>query len=72
MNFDHIPKCYTKVIKTIRLLSYLISCRKFHQAKHPIDMKVIITQNTQMNNCLLIILNDLQHRLDTYNKINFR
>ena len=64
MNVEDIPKCYIKAIKTIRILKYLVSCRKFHQIKHSFDMKVIITENNEMNNRLSIILNDVQRRLD--------
>lgn len=52
------------MIKILRLLKYSSSCKKFQQAKKPIDLKDVVTENTQMNNRLSIMLNDIQRRLD--------
>jgi len=62
--FEDLPKRYVTAIKILRLLKYLSSCKKFHQAKNPIDLKDVVTENTQMNNRLSIMLNDIQRRLD--------
>jgi hypothetical protein len=62
--FEDLPKRYITAIKILRLLKYLSSCKKFHQAKNPIDLKDVVTENTQVNNRLTIMLNDIQRRLD--------
>ena len=61
---DDLPKRYVTAIKLIRILKYSIACKKFHEAKRPIDIKDVVKENTQMNNRLSIMLNDVQRRLD--------
>ena len=63
-SIDDLPKRYVTAIKLIRILKYSIACKKFHEAKRPIDIKDVVKQNTQMNNRLSIMLNDVQRRLD--------
>jgi len=46
------------------MLKYSSSCKKFQEAKKPIDLKQVVTENTQMNNRLSTMLNDIQRRLD--------
>jgi hypothetical protein len=48
----------------IRILKYAVACKKFQQAKRPIDIKDVVKENTQMNNRLSIMLSDVQRRLD--------
>lgn len=63
-SIDDLPKRYVTAIKLIRILKYSIACKKFHEAKRPIDIKDVVKENTQMNNRLSIMLNDVQRRLD--------
>ncbi|CAF2479641.1 unnamed protein product [Rotaria sp. Silwood2] len=63
-SIDDLPKRYITAIKIIRILKYSIACKKFQQAKRPIDIKDVVKENTQMNNRLSIMLNDVQRRLD--------
>ncbi len=63
-NIEDLPNRYVTAIKIIRLLKYSSSCKKFQEAKKPIDLKEVVTENTQMNNRLSIMLNDIQRRLD--------
>jgi hypothetical protein len=62
--FEDLPKNYITAIKILRILKYSSSCKKFHEAKKPIDLKDVVTENTQMNNRLSIMLSDIQRRLD--------
>jgi len=62
--FEDLPKRYVTAIKIIRILKYSSSCKKFQEAKKPIDLKDIVKENTQVNNRLSIMLNDIQRRLD--------
>jgi hypothetical protein len=64
MSIEDLPKRYVVAIKTIRILKYAVACKKFQQAKRPIDIKDVVKENTQMNNRLSIMLNDVQRRLD--------
>ncbi|CAF1232410.1 unnamed protein product [Rotaria sp. Silwood1] len=59
-----LPKRYITAIKIIRILKYSSSCKKFQQAKNPINLKDVVSENTQVNNRLSIMLNDIQRRLD--------
>jgi hypothetical protein len=61
---EDLPKRYVTAIKIIRILKYSSSCKKFHQAKKPIDLKDVVTENTRMNSRLSLMLNDIQRRLD--------
>ncbi|CAF3484628.1 unnamed protein product [Rotaria sp. Silwood1] len=61
---DDLPKRYITAIKIIRILKYSVACKKFQQAKRPIDIKDVVKENTQVNNRLSIMLNDVQRRLD--------
>ena len=61
---DDLPKRYISAIKIIRRLKYASACRKFQQAKHPIDLKDVVNESTQMNNRVSIMLSDIQRRLD--------
>jgi hypothetical protein len=63
-NIEDLPKRYVTAIKIIRILKYSDSCKKFQEAKKPIDLKDIVKENTQVNNRLSIMLNDIQRRLD--------
>lgn len=63
-SIEDLPKRYVTAIKIIRILKYSVACKKFQQAKRPIDIKDIVKENTQMNNRLSIMLNDVQRRLD--------
>lgn len=63
-SFYDLPSRYIAAIKVLRILKYSSSCKKFQQAKKPVDLKEIVTENTQMNNRLSIMLNDIQRRLD--------
>ncbi|CAF0832107.1 unnamed protein product [Adineta steineri] len=62
--FEDLPKRYIAAIKIIRILKYSSSCKKFQKAKSPIDLKEVVTENTQMHNRLSTTLNDIQRRLD--------
>ncbi|CAF0755796.1 unnamed protein product [Rotaria sordida] len=64
ISINDLPKRYITAIKVIRILKYLVACKKFQQAKRPIDIKDVVKENTQMNNRLSIMLNDVQRRLD--------
>jgi hypothetical protein len=64
MNIEDLPKRYVTAIKIIRILKYSVSCKKFQEAKRPIDIKDVVKENTQMNNRLSIMLSDIQRRLD--------
>ena len=61
---EDLPKRYLTAIKIIRILKYSVACKKFHQAKRPIDIKDVVKENTKTNNRLSIMLNDVQRRLD--------
>ena len=61
---DDLPTLYLSAIKVFRILKYSSSCKKFHQAKNPIDLKEFVSENTQMNNRLTSSLNEIQRRLD--------
>jgi len=63
-SFDDLPSRYRAAIKVLRILKYSSSCKKFHQASKPVDLKDIVTENTQVNNRLSMMLNDIQRRLD--------
>jgi hypothetical protein len=63
-SIDDLPARYVTAIKLIRILKYSIACKKFHEAKRPIDIKDVVKENTQMNNRLSIMLNDVQRRLE--------
>ncbi|CAF1135193.1 unnamed protein product [Adineta steineri] len=63
-SIDDLPKRYVTAIKIIRILKYSVACKKFQEAKRPIDIKDVVKENTQMNNRLSIMLNDVQRRLD--------
>ena len=63
-SIEDLPKRYVTAIKILRLLKYSSSRKKFQQAKQPIDLKEVVTENTQMNNRLSIMLNDIHRRLD--------
>ncbi len=63
-NIEDLPNRYITAIKIIRMLKYSSSCKKFQEAKKPIDLKQVVTENTQMNNRLSTMLNDIQRRLD--------
>ena len=62
--FEDLPKRYVTAIKILRMLKYSSACKKFQQAKTPIDLKDVVTENTQVNNRLSIMLNDIHRRLD--------
>lgn len=64
VNMEDLPARYITVIKIIRMLKYSAACKKFQQAKRPIDIKDVVKENTQMNNRLSLMLNDVQRRLD--------
>ncbi len=64
-SIEDLPKRYLTAIKMIRILKYSVACKKFHEAKRPIDIKDVVKENTQMNNRLSIMLNDVQRRLDS-------
>ncbi|CAF0821600.1 unnamed protein product [Didymodactylos carnosus] len=59
-----LPTRYVAAIKIIRLLKYSSACRKFQQAKRPIDIKDVVHEHTQINHRLSIMLNDVQRRID--------
>lgn len=61
---EDLPKRYVTAIKILRMMKYSASSKKYQQAKRPIDLKDVVTENTQMNNRLSIMLNDIQRRLD--------
>ncbi len=61
---EDLPKRYVTAIKIMRILKYSAACKKFQEAKRPIDIKDIVKENTQMNNRLSMMLNDVQRRLD--------
>lgn len=61
---NDIPQRYLMAIKIIRMLKYAVACKKFQEAKRPIDIKDVVKENTQMNNRLTMMLNDVQRRLD--------
>jgi hypothetical protein len=63
-SIEDLPKRYVTAIKIIRRLKYSVACKKFQQAKRPIDIKDVVKENTQMNNRLSMMLNDVQRRLD--------
>ncbi|UJR10113.1 hypothetical protein I4U23_014335 [Adineta vaga] len=63
-SIEDLPKRYITAIKIFRILKYSSTCKKFQQAKKPIDLKEVVTENTQINNRLSIMLNDIQRRLD--------
>ncbi|CAF0862117.1 unnamed protein product [Adineta ricciae] len=63
-SIEDLPKRYVTAIKILRLLKYSSARKKFQQAKQPIDLKEVVTENTQMNNRLSIMLNDIHRRLD--------
>ncbi|CAF2172618.1 unnamed protein product [Rotaria magnacalcarata] len=63
-SIDDLPKRYVTAIKIIRILKYSCACRKFHRAKHPVNLNEVVHENTQMTNRLSAILNDIQRRLD--------
>ena len=46
------------------MLKYSIACKKFQDAKRPIDIKDLVKENTKMNNRLSVMLNEVQRRLD--------
>ena len=46
------------------MLKYSVACKKFQEAKRPIDIKDVVKENTQMNNRLSTMLSDVQRRLD--------
>ncbi len=62
--FEDLPKRYVTAIKILRILKYSSACRKFQQAKTPIDLKDVVKENTQVNNRLSMMLNEIQRRLD--------
>lgn len=62
---EDLPKRYISAIKILRILKYSSSCKKFQEAKRPIDIKEVVRENTQMNNRLTMMLNDIQRRLDS-------
>jgi hypothetical protein len=62
--FEDLPKRYVTAIKILRILKYSSACKKFHQAKNPMDLKDIVNENTQVNNRLSMMLNEIQRRLD--------
>lgn len=64
VNIEDLPQRYIAAIKIIRMLKYSVACKKFQQAKRPIDIKDVLKENTQMNNRLSLMLNDVQRRLD--------
>lgn len=64
MTMEDLPKRYVTAVKIIRILKYSIACKKFQEAKRPIDIKDVVKENTQMNNRLSIMLSDVQRRLD--------
>ena len=64
VNIEDLPQRYIIAIKIIRMLKYSSACKKFQQAKRPIDIKDVVKENTQMNNRLSLMLNDVQRRLD--------
>jgi hypothetical protein len=64
MSMEDLPKRFITAVKIIRILKYSVACKKFQQAKRPIDIKDVVKENTQMNNRLSIMLNDVQRRLD--------
>jgi hypothetical protein len=64
-SIEDLPERYVTAIKIIRILKYAVACKKFQQAKRPIDIKDVVKENTQMNNRLSIMLNDVQRRLDS-------
>ncbi|CAF2951120.1 unnamed protein product [Rotaria sp. Silwood2] len=63
-NIGDLPKRYITAIKIIRILKYSSSCKKFQQAKNPINLKDVVNENTQVTNRLSMMLNDIQRRLD--------
>lgn len=63
-SIDDLPQRYVTAIKIIRMLKYSSACKKFHQAKNPVDLKDVVKESTQMNNRLSTILSDIQRRLD--------
>lgn len=62
--FSDLPRRYVTVIKILRTLKYASACKKFQQAKTPIELKDVLKENNQMNNRLSIMLNDIHRRLD--------
>jgi hypothetical protein len=63
-SIDDLPQRYVTAIKIIRMLKYSSACKKFHQAKKPVDLKDVVKESTQMNNRLSTTLSDIQRRLD--------
>ena len=62
--FSDLPRRYVTAIKILRTLKYASACKKFQQAKTPIDLKDVLKENNQTNNRLSIMLNDIHRRLD--------
>ncbi|CAF1442871.1 unnamed protein product [Rotaria magnacalcarata] len=63
-SIEDLPKRYVTAIKIIRTLKYSVACKKFQEAKRPIDIKDVVKENTQTNNRLSTMLVDIQRRLD--------
>lgn len=61
---EDLPKRYVTAIKILRILKYSAACKKFYQAKHPVNLKEVVKENTQVNNRLSTMLNDIHRRLD--------
>ena len=64
-SIDDLPRRYLTGIRMIRILKYSIACKKFQEAKRPVDIKDVLKENTKMNNRLSMMLNDIQRRLDS-------
>lgn len=63
-SIDDLPKRYITAIKIIRVIKYASACKKFHHAKHPMNINEVVHENNQMTNRVSIMLNDIQRRLD--------
>ncbi|CAF4693797.1 unnamed protein product [Rotaria socialis] len=63
-SIEDLPKRYVTAIKIIRTLKYSVACKKFQEAKRPIDIKDVVKENTQTNNRLSTMFVDIQRRLD--------
>lgn len=46
------------------MLKYSAACKKFQQAKKPVDLKDVVKENTQMSHRVSSTLSEIQRRLD--------
>lgn len=61
---DDIPRRYLHAIKMIRIIKYHAALNKFRQAKRPVDLREVLTENNLLKHRLSLMLNDVHRRLD--------